>query len=517
MHDREKSDPAIVAEKPTNKAGRPAAESAEPRVGAEGNASWQSTNRTQGRERVSQALERVRQVARQRKKEKFTALLHHVGVDLLGMAFFALKRDAAPGVDGLTWRTYEADLDRNLTDLHERVHRGAYRALPSRRTYIPKADGKQRPLAIAALEDKIVQRATVAVLNAIYEEDFLGFSYGFRPGRGTHDALDALVVGIESTKVNWILDADIRSFFDEISQQWLVRFLEHRIGDRRIIRLIQKWLKAGILEDGVATVSEMGTGQGAVISPLLANVYLHYVLDLWAARWRQREATGDMIIVRYADDFIVGFQHEDDARRFRDAMRERLQGFALSLHPEKTRLIEFGRLAVENRKRRGLGKPETFTFLGFTFICNQTRRGKFQIRRKSRRDRMQAKLQAIKQELRRSMHEPIPKQGRWLQQVVTGYFNYHAVPTNSSTLTAFLFHVTNLWRRTLRHRKTGRPGSGSSGWPTTGPRNRESFIRGQRIASPSDTQGGSRMPELGPYGSVRGARGNSRPYRESGC
>src|SRR5580704_8218398 len=279
MHDREKSDPAIVAEKPTNKAGRPAAESAEPRVGAEGNASWQSTNRTQGRERVSQALERVRQVARQRKKEKFTALLHHVGVDLLGMAFFALKRDAAPGVDGLTWRTYEADLDRNLTDLHERVHRGAYRALPSRRTYIPKADGKQRPLAIAALEDKIVQRATVAVLNAIYEEDFLGFSYGFRPGCGTHDALDALVVGIESTKVNWILDADVRSFFDEISQQWLVRFLEHRIGDRRIIRLIQKWLKVGILEEGVVTVSERGTGQGAVISPLLANVYLHYVLD----------------------------------------------------------------------------------------------------------------------------------------------------------------------------------------------------------------------------------------------
>ena len=292
------------------------------------------------------------------------------------MAFFALKRDAAPGVDGLTWRTYEADLDRNLTDLHERVHRGAYRALPSRRTYIPKADGKQRPLAIAALEDKIVQRATVAVLNAIYEEDFLGFSYGFRPGCGTHDALDALVVGIESTKVNWILDADIRSFFDEISQQWLIRFLEHRIGDRRIIRLIQKWLKAGILEDGVTTVSERGTGQGAVISPLLANVYLHYVLDLWADRWRRREATGDMIIVRYADDFIVGFQHEADARCFLDAMRERLQEFTLSLHPEKTRLIEFGRLAVENRKRRGLGKPETFTFLGFIFICNKTRRGK---------------------------------------------------------------------------------------------------------------------------------------------
>ena len=401
---------------------------------------------------MSQALERIRQRARQRKKERFTSLLHHISIELLDEAFFELKEDAAPGVDGLTWRTYEADLDRNLTDLHERVHRGAYRALPSRRVYIAKPDGRQRPLAIAALEDKIVQRATVVVLNAIYEEDFLGLSYGFRPGRSTHDALDALVVGIKSTKVNWILDADIRSFFDEISQQWLVRFLEHRIGDRRIIRLIQKWLKAGILEDGVATVSTKGTGQGAVISPLLANIYLHYVLDLWAERWRRREATGDMIIVRYADDFMVGFQHEADARRFLDMMRERLQEFALSLHSEKTRLIEFGRLAAENRKRRGLGKPETFTFLGFIFICSKTRQGKFQIKRKTRRDRMRTKLQAIKQELRRRMHQPIPEQGKWLKQVVTGYFNYHAVPTNGPTLTAFLFHVTNLWRRTLRRR-----------------------------------------------------------------
>jgi len=452
MHRHGESDSAIVAGKPTNKAERSAAEPVEPRAEAEGNASQQSTGRAQSRGTVSQALERIRQAARQRKKEKFTALLHHISIELLGEAFFELKEDAAPGVDGLTWRTYEADLDRNLTDLHERVHRGAYRALPSRRTFIPKPDGRQRPLAIAALEDKIVQRATVAVLNAIYEEDFLGFSYGFRPGRGTHDALDALVVGIESTKVNWILDADIRSFFDEISQEWLVRFLEHRIGDRRIIRLIQKWLKAGILEDGVVTVSERGTGQGAVISPLLANIYLHYALDLWAERWRRREATGDMIIVRYADDFIVGFQHEADARRFLDNMRERLQEFALSLHPEKTRLIEFGRLAAENRKRHGLGKPETFTFLGFIFICSKTRRGKFQIKRKSRRDRMRVKLQSIKQELRRRMHQPIPEQGKWLKQVVTGYFNYHAVPTNRPTLTAFHFHVTTLWQRSLRRR-----------------------------------------------------------------
>jgi group II intron reverse transcriptase/maturase len=290
------------------------------------------------------------------------------------------------------------------------------------------------------------------VLSAIYEEDFLGFSYGFRPGRSTHDAMDALMVGITSTKVNWILDADIRSFFDTESQEWLIRFVEHRVGDRRIIRLIQKWLKAGVLEDGIVTVSDKGTGQGSVISPLLANLYLHYVFDLWAERWRRREAAGNMIIVRYADDLIVGFEHETDARRFLDEMRKRLQEFALSLQSEKTRLIEFGRFAVENRKRRGLGKPETFTFLGFTFICGKTRRGKFQIKRKSRRDRMQAKLQAIKQELRRSMHQPIPQQGRWLQQVVTGYFNYHAVPTNSASLSAFLFHVTNLWRRTLQWR-----------------------------------------------------------------
>ena len=397
MHGPGESDSAIVAGKPTNKAERSAAEPVEPRAETKGNASQQSTGRTQSRGTVSQALERIRQRARQRKKERFTSLLHHISIDLLEQAFFELKEDAAPGVDGLTWRTYEADLDRNLTDLHERVHRGAYRALPSRRVYIPKLDGRQRPLAIAALEDKIVQRATVAVLNAIYEEDFLGFSYGFRPGRGAHDALDALSVGIDSTKVNWVLDADIRSFFDEISQEWLVRFLEHQIGDRRIVRLIQKWLKVGILEDGVVTVSDRGTGQGAVISPLLANVYLHYVLDLWAERWRRREATGDMIIVRYADDFIVGFQHEADARRFLDTMRERLQEFALSLHPEKTRLIEFGRRAAENRKRHGLGKPETFTFLGFTFICSKTRRGKFQIKRKSRRDRMRVKLRAIKQ------------------------------------------------------------------------------------------------------------------------
>jgi RNA-directed DNA polymerase len=462
MHGPEKSDHAIVAVKPANKAEGPsaarpaeekhAAEPVERRAGTEGNADQQSTRRTQSRESVSQALERIRKVARERKKEKFTALYHHINVDLLEEAFYELKADAAPGVDRVTWEDYEADLEDNFEDLHDRVHRGAYRALPSRRVYIPKPDGRQRPLAVAALEDKIVQRATATLLNAIYEVDFLGFSYGFRPGRGAHDAMDALSVGIHSKKVSYILDADIRSFFDEINQEWLIRFLEHRIGDRRIIRLIQKWLKAGILEDGIVTVSEKGTGQGSVISPLLANIYLHYALDLWVRRWRRREATGEMIIVRYADDFIIGFQHDHEARRFLDELRERLGKFALSLHPEKTRLIEFGRFAAERRQRRGLGKPETFNFLGFTFACGKTRSGKFQIKRKTRADRMRAKLREIKGKLRRCMHEPIPEQGKWLSQVIRGYFNYFAVPTNGRALDVFRHHVTDLWRRTLRRR-----------------------------------------------------------------
>jgi group II intron reverse transcriptase/maturase len=462
MHGHKKSDSAIVAVKPTNKAGQPtaersaveptAAESAEPRAETKGNADQQSTRRAQNRVSVSQALERIRKVARERKEERFTALFHHISIELLEEAFYELKEDAAPGVDQLMWRNYEADLDRQIEDLHGRVQRGAYRALPSRRVYIPKPDGRQRPLAVAALEDKIVQRAVVALLNAIYEEDFIGISYGFRPGRGTHDALDALYVGIDSRKVNWILDADVRSFFDEISQEWMIRFLEHRIGDRRIIRLIQKWLTAGVLEDGVVTVSDRGTGQGSVISPLLANIYLHYSLDLWAIRWRRREAAGDMIIVRYADDFIVGFQHEGEARRFLEEMRQRLEKFALSLHPEKTRLIEFGCFAAERRKRRGLGKPETFQFLGFTFICGQNRAGKFQINRKTRRDRMRAKLKAIKEEMWRRMHQPIPVQGMWLRHVIRGYFNYHAVPTNFRALVVFRTEIAKRWRRVLSRR-----------------------------------------------------------------
>jgi RNA-directed DNA polymerase len=452
MHGHEKSDPEIVAMKQANNAAPTAAESVERRAGTKGNAGQQSTLRAQDRAGVSQALDRIRKAAGHNKKERFTALLHHVNSETLRLAFDALKKDAAPGVDGTTWSDYEVDLERRLEDLHDRVHRGAYRPQPSRRVYIPKADGRQRPLAVAAVEDKIVQGAVAMVLSAIYEVDFLGFSYGFRPGRGQHDALDALVVGISSRKVNWILDADIRSFFDMVDQKWMIRFVEHRIGDPRIIRLIQKWMKAGVLEDGEFKASERGTGQGSVISPLLANIYLHYAFDLWANRWRQREATGDMIILRYADDTVIGFELEADARRFLDMMRTRLEEFALSLHPEKTRLIEFGRHAAADREQRGLGKPETFNFLGFTFICSKSRKGRFQIIRKTRRDRMMAKLLELKEEMRRRMHWPISEQGEWLRRVVGGFYNYHAVPTNSRALSAFRYHVAVFWERTLRRR-----------------------------------------------------------------
>ncbi len=453
MHGPEKSDSAIVAKKSANKAASAAAERAERRAGTEGNAEQSRTQRTQCRASVSPGLDRVRDAARQRKKEKFTALLHHVTIDLMRQAFLALKRRAAPGVDGVTWQDYEANLEGNLQELHARVHRGTYRAQPVRRRFIPKPGAdKQRPLGIAALEDKIVQRAVVVVLNAVYEEDFLGFSYGFRPGRGQHDALDALSVAISDTQVNWILDADIRSFFDGLSQDWLVRFLKHRIGDERVIRLVRKWLKAGVLEDGEWSVSETGTPQGAVASPLLANVYLHYVFDLWAQQWRRRQATGNVIIVRYADDIVAGFEHEADARRFWDAMRTRFEQFGLELHGEKTRLLEFGRYAAAARSQRGLGKPETFIFLGFTFICGKSRRGAFLLHRKTRRDRMRATLGKITEELRRRMHTPIPQQGRWLRSVVQGYLAYHAVPTNFRTICTFRYRVVMLWLRSLRRR-----------------------------------------------------------------
>ncbi len=452
MHGLEKSDSAVVAMKPANKAGSPAAEWVEPRAGTKGNADPPRTRRTQSRGSVSQGLDRVRQAARQRKEQTFTALLHHVTVDALRDAFLALKRRAAPGVDGVTWQDYELGLEDRLQDLHTRVHRGTYRAMPVRRRFIPKPDGRQRPLGIAALEDTIVQRAVVTVLNAIYEEDFLGFSYGFRPGRGQHDALDALCVAIKGKRVNWVLDADIKGFFDAVDHSWLLRFVRHRVGDERIARLVGKWLKAGVLEDGEWSASEQGTPQGAVISPLLANVYLHYVFDLWAQQWRRREVKGDMIVVRYADDLVVGFELEAEARRFWDAMRTRFEQFSLELHGEKTRLLEFGRYAIERRQRNGHGKPQTFNFLGFTFIRGRSRRGAFLLRRHTRRDRMRAALREIKDEMRRRRHDSLADQGRWLRSVVTGYFAYHAVPTNAQAIGAYRHHVIDLWRRSLKRR-----------------------------------------------------------------
>jgi len=452
MNDQEKSDLSILAVKSANKGGKLSAESMERREGAEGNTEENRMRRTLSRGSVSPGLDRIRQAAKASKKEKFTALLHHVDIELLTAAFYWLNRNAAPGIDGETWQEYEQNLEGNLRDLHDRVHRGTYRALPSRRKYIAKPDGRQRPLGIAALEDKIVQRAVVEVLNAIYEVDFLGFSYGFRPNRSQHDALDALAYAIIRTKVNWIWDSDLVKFFDSISHEWLVRFVEHRIGDSRIIRLIRKWLKAGVMEDGVVTPGEVGSAQGSVASPLLSNIFLHYVFDLWADRWRRQHAQGNVILVRFADDIVAGFEHEADAIRFHADVQQRLDQYALSLHPDKTRLIEFGRLAAENRARRGQGKPETFNFLGFTHICGRSRKGKFLLKRKTRRDRLRARLQKIKEELRRRMHLSIPEQGKWLRQVVIGYFGYHAVPTNFKRLNTFRYHVVNLWRRVLKRR-----------------------------------------------------------------
>ena len=452
MNERGKSDGRVVPAKPANKAAVAAAESVEERRPAEGNMASKTRPGHSAGSGAPSALDRVREVARRDKEARFTALLHHVDVARLRAAFWAIRPRAAPGVDGVTWDAYGQELEANLQDLHERVHAGRYRARPSRRAYIPKADGRQRPLGIATLEDKIVQRAVVEVLNAVYEVDFRGFSYGFRPGRGPHDALDALAVGIERKRVNWVLDADIRNFFGQIDHSWLRRFVEHRIADKRIWRLIGKWLAAGVIEDGQWSACEEGSPQGASASPLLANVYLHYVFDLWADHWRRHHADGDVIIVRFADDFIVGFQYEEDARRFLDELRERFARFGLELHPDKTRLIEFGRRAAIDRRRRGLGKPETFDFLGFTHICARARSGRFWVRRITIAKRMRAKLAEVKTQLRRRMHDPIPVQGRWLARVLQGHVAYYAVPGNSNAVSAFRYQVSLHWRRTLRRR-----------------------------------------------------------------
>jgi RNA-directed DNA polymerase len=452
VHVFEESDSGTVPMNHSNKSGKPPTESEEGRPLIKENTHQSSTHSTQSEVRVSHGLTGVRKAARERKEMKFTALLHHLTVTLLRDSFYALKRKAAPGVDGVTWQEFETGLEGRLADLHSRVHRGAYRAQPSRRVYIPKPDGRQRPLGVAALEDKIVQQAVATILTQIYEEDFRGSSYGFRPGRSQHQALDALYVAITRKKVNCVLDFDVRGFFDNLSHDWLLKFVQHRVADHRVLRLIQKWLKAGVMEEGEWKNTETGTPQGSVISPLLANIYLHYVFDLWVDVWRRKCAQGDVIVVRYADDNVLGFQHLAEADRFLAEFRERLGKFGLELHPDKTRRIEFGRFAEHNRNQRGEGKPETFDFLGFTHISGKDRNGNFAVKRKTVSKRMRAKLLEVKQQLHRRMHEPVALAGKWLKSVVQGYFNYHAVPGNTDSLSAFRYRVIRLWRTMLIHR-----------------------------------------------------------------
>jgi group II intron reverse transcriptase/maturase len=452
MHGNGKSDSPVVPAKPPNKAVRAVAEVVEERGLAKGNTDSTTRPGRSAGQGVSSGLDRVREVARRDKDARFTALLHHVDLSRLWRAYVAISPKASPGVDGVTWDAYGQNLETNLQDLLRRLHNGAYRPSPSRRAYIPKADGRLRPLGIATLEDKIVQRAVVEVLNAIYEEDFLGFSYGFRPGRSPHDALDALTVGINRKKVNWVLDADVSDFFNRLDHVWLKKFLEHRIADKRVLRLIDKWVKAGVIEDGKMTASDIGAPQGASASPLLANVYLHYVLDRWVRQWRKRHARGEVIIVRFADDFVAGFEHEGDAQQFLADLRERFAKFGLELHPDKTRLIEFGRFAAQNRKARGVGKPETFDFLGFTHICGKTRDGRFWLKRKTIAKRMRVKLAEVNDQLKRRRHQPIPVQGQWLASVVRGHLAYYAVPGNTEAVRSFHKQVTRHWFNALRRR-----------------------------------------------------------------
>jgi len=465
MNGRRKSDRPVVVTKPANKAGVTVndagalvAERVERRGLAKGKPPRQNTDRALDREVVQSALGRIRQAAVKDKKVKFTSLMHHIyNLSTLREAYYGLKRDAAPGVDGETWRQYGENLESHLTDLSARLRRGAYRAKPVRRVFITKEDGRQRPLGVTALEDKIVQRATVEVLNGIYETDFLGFSYGYRPGKSPHHALDALYTALLTRKVNWVLDGDISSFFDGLDHEWLIKFIKHRVADQRVVRLIRKWLNAGVLEQGQWTCSDEGTPQGGSASPLLANIYLHYVFDLWVQHWRKTKAKGDVIVVRWADDFVVGFQHQSDAEQFHKELAERFAKFKLKLHPEKTRVIEFGFYAANNRKRRGQGKPETFNFLGFTHICGKKRsNGMFTVLRRTMSKRKRAKLKEVKMELRKRMHQQVVEVGKWLRLVVEGHNRYYGVPSNQRSLSSFRFHVARHWYWTLRRRSQTR-------------------------------------------------------------
>ncbi|MFT5319700.1 MAG: RNA-directed DNA polymerase [Chlamydiales bacterium] len=449
-----KSDRTIVPKKPSNKPVKMGAERVEGRGMPKENKKQQNMLRTQSRESVHSELQLIHQKAKTDKKMRFTALMHHIyNIDMLRLSYLEIKRNAAPGVDKETWESYGMDLENKLQDLSQKLKCGAYKAKPVRRVYIPKADGKQRPLGVTALEDKIVQRATAAVMNTVYEADFVGFSYGFRPKRGQHQALDALYVGISTKKVNYVFDADIRDFFNKISREWLIKFIKHRIADKRVLRLIQKWLNVGILEEGKIIYNEQGTPQGSSISPLLANVFLHYVYDLWVQQWRKQKARGEVIVVRFADDTVVGFQYESDAKQFQEELKKRLFKFGLELHPEKTRLIEYGRYAIERRVKRGKGKPETFTFLGFTHICGKRRKdGKFAILRQTIKKKMRSKIGEIKSELKRRMHNPIQETGRWLNSVLTGHYRYYGVPSNYNAMSKFRDEISVRWLRVLRRR-----------------------------------------------------------------
>ena len=453
----EKSDTAIVPENTVNKGDTSLAEQWEGRAVLKWNRQPSAAIRTQSRGVASTGLLAVRRAAQRSKNLKFTALMHHIDIGLLRQSYLKLKRNAAPGIDGVVWATYGERLDERLILLHKRIHQGSYRAQPSRRVYIPKADGSQRPLSILCIEDKIVQQAVVEVLQSIYESDFMGFSYGFRPGRGQHDALDALQVALYRKQVNWILDADIRKFFDSMDHEWTLRFLQHRVGDNRLLRLIRKWLKVGIMEEGKKVRQEVGAPQGAVISPILANIYLHYVFDLWVHHWRKQKIKGDVIVIRYADDTVLGFQYKQDAEALLEAFKNRLSGFSLELHPAKTRMLEFGRYAQERRAKKGKGKPETFDFLGFTHYCSRARsNGWFKVERKTITKRMRTQLQVIKTELRRRLHRPIDETGRWINQVIRGHLAYYAVPGNCSSIASFVYRAEWLWLRALFRRSQRR-------------------------------------------------------------
>ena len=447
----EESDAAVVSEKPAKTWVTPV-ESVEKRAAAKRKFAVRNALRAQDRDGALTYLQRIGKQAKQEPQMRFTNLLVHVKVPLLKEAYQRLSKRAASGVDGVTWVEFGERLDERLLDLQDRIHRGSYHPQPVRRVHIPKGDGGTRPLGIPALEDKVVQQAVRMVLEPIYESMFMGFSYGFRPGRGAHDGLDAWAFALTTKRVNWVLDADIRSFFDTIDHGWMQRFLEHRIGDKRLVRLVMKWMRTGVMEDGVLYAVEEGTPQGGVISPLLANIYLHYVLDLWVQQWRRKHATGEMYVVRYADDFVMGFERERDARVMREAVASRLAKFGLEIHPEKTRVLQFGRFARMGRERLGLRRPETFDFLGFTHIAGVSRRGAFQLQRRTSRKKRSDKLARIAQECRRRRHAPVPDQHAWLVRVLVGHYRYYAVPTNFPALAKYYRAVREMWHRGLQRR-----------------------------------------------------------------